>query len=640
MSAQYLYRRPSGVYFVRLCVPARLKQAVGQGEIHRSTGCRHFRLAKIVAAEIAAHWHRALEAVQHMDPEKIKAGSISLLGSGFVGLVKAAGELGADPADLAQRLGTRGASFYIEAHGIPGWALESIYDDADYDRDSFGDLSMVMPPAGGVPARFAGRLRIHHPEEALAAAQGQVGICSFLVWPSIQKGFVVDLPGHPVSVTDLLVDRGDVESLRESLAGQLVATEKAPSVPDVEDAATGMRFSEFAREFLKRNEGLWKRDQLERKTAQCQAFQELMSDPLLSEITRPLMRRFSDELARVPDQRDKVRRRFGKSGAGFCELIRLADAHDLPRLTVDARRRFLDGMSEVFEWGVKETLLTLNPAKGLGTEVERTAGARKVKDHEQREAFSGADLSAIFGAEWFTRGVGTKTPKGVYHAYRPHYYWLPLLALHCGGRLNELAQLYLDDLVCIDGVWCLDFNLNAPDKLDLDEADRAGADKSLKTINAQRQVPVHSSLVRLGLVEYAHALRAAGHHRLFPELHFDARKGYGKAAGSWFNERFLGRQLKIERNGRKTFHSFRHNFATALGDAEVVTTTKSDLMGHSRSSALSESRYDKGRKLDSLRQAVEALEYGIPPIAKFSVADGIQAVTDALRLKGSHAGRV
>ena len=638
VSAQYLYRRSSGIYFVRLCVPARLKKAVGKGEIHRSTGCRDLRLAKIVAAEVAAHWHRALEAVQNMDPEKIKAGSIALLGSGFVGLVRAAGELGADPEELAQRLADRGAKFYIEAHGVAGWALDSIYLDAEYDRDEFGRLSMLMPPSNGVPTSFSGNLRVLHSDQAIEAAKGEARICSFIVWPTIQQGFVVDLPGHLVLAKNLLVDRSDVESLRQSLACHLAPVDRATAAVE-QEAPGSLRFSEFAEEFLKRNKGLWKRDQFDRKTAHCAAFRELMGDPVLSNVTRPMMRRFSDELARVPDQRDKVRRRFGKPEAGFRELIELADIHGLPGLTVNARQRFLDGVSEVLEWGVRETYLAVNPAKGLGSEVERTAGPRKVKDHEQREAFSRADLTAIFGAEWFVEGAGTKTPKGVYHSYRPHYYWLPLLALHGGGRLNELAQLYLDDLVSVDGVWCIDFNLEGADKLDLDEADRGNTDKALKTVNALRQVPIHSRLITLGLLDYAEALREAGHQRLFPELHFDARKGYGKAAGSWFNERFLGKRLKIERNGRKTFHSFRHNFATALGDAEVATTTKSDLMGHSRSSALSESRYDKGRKLEVLKEAVEMLRYELPSLAPFSVPEGLQAVRDAERLKSSHAGR-
>jgi len=87
---QYLYRRASGIYFVRLCVPVRLMAAVGKGELHRTTGCRDYRLAKIVAAEMSANWHRVIQALERMDITKIKAGSIKLLGDGYVTLVEAA----------------------------------------------------------------------------------------------------------------------------------------------------------------------------------------------------------------------------------------------------------------------------------------------------------------------------------------------------------------------------------------------------------------------------------------------------------------------------------------------------------------------------------------------------------------------
>lgn len=80
--SEYLHRRESGFYFVRFVVPGRLRKAVGQSEYHRTTGCRHLRLAKIVAAETAAHWHRALETAKSMDIAKVKAGSLASLGRG------------------------------------------------------------------------------------------------------------------------------------------------------------------------------------------------------------------------------------------------------------------------------------------------------------------------------------------------------------------------------------------------------------------------------------------------------------------------------------------------------------------------------------------------------------------------------
>jgi integrase len=642
MSALYLYRRPSGIYFVRLCVPARLKHAVGKGEIHRSTGCRDLRLAKIVAAEIAGHWHRAIEAVQAMDVAKIKAGSISLLGIGFIGLERAATELGATLADLATRLADRGARFYVDAHDWRGWALDSIYDSVDYEHDEFGRASMLLPPREGAIATFGGRVRIRHQAEALQVADGEARICQFLVWPSQDRGFVVDLPGQLVKSSELQVEREAVEALRESLASQLGPGRN--TVPfasaDAEPATPGMRFSELAEEFLKRKKLFWKADQRERKTDQCKAFEDLMANPVLSQITRPMMRRFSDELARLPDNRGRVRSKHERPDAGFRDLIELADAHALPRITTDAHRRFMDGISEVFGWAVKETYLSINPATGLGKEIQKQAAGTRAKEQDQRDAFSDSDLAQIFGAEWFAHGAGRRTPAGLFHSYRPHYYWLPLLALYTGGRLNELAQLYLQDFVEESGIWYVDFNLSAPDKLATDEGDASqGGDKSLKTVNAERIVPLHPRLIELGLVQYVQTLREAGEVRLFPELRLDARKGYGKAAGSWFNERFLGQSLKIKRNGRKSFHSFRHNFATALGEARVPLPVKSDLMGHSRSQALVESRYDKGAQLKQLGEHVGATTHVLPPIAPFSIDDGLAAIRDALRLKKSHSGR-
>lgn len=301
----------------------------------------------------------------------------------------------------------------------------------------------------------------------------------------------------------------------------------------------------------------------------------------------------------------------------------------------------LDGISEIFSWAVNETLISANPAKGLGGELAKRAGRKSAKAHEERDPFSAEDLSRIFSALWFKQGHGRKTPQGRYHSYRPHYYWPPLLALYQGGRLNELSQLYLDDIKMDEsGVAYLDFNLLGEGKLDLDEEDRRQAeDKSLKTINAQRVVPVHQRVIDLGLLDYAEALRSAGYSRLFPELRHDKNKGYGKAAGSWFNERFLGRELDIPRNGRKTFHSFRHNFATALGLTDAPVTIRSDLMGHSRATPLVDSRYNKGGDLKDRLEVINSLAFSLPTIAPFNVTEGLQSITDALRLKEAHGTR-
>ena len=153
-----------------------------------------------------------------------------------------------------------------------------------------------------------------------------------------------------------------------------------------------------------------------------------------------MIRGFSDLIADI-QTRHLVRRRFKCPSAGFKRLIELAKLHGLPRLTLQAQQRMLDGVSEIFTWAQRETLMATNPAAGLGSELSKRSGVAKVKQHEQREALSADDLRRIFSATWFVNGSGDKTGNGRFYAYRPHYFWLPLLGLFVGGRLNECHNL-------------------------------------------------------------------------------------------------------------------------------------------------------------------------------------------------------
>ena len=47
---------------------------------------------------------------------------------------------------------------------------------------------------------------------------------------------------------------------------------------------------------------------------------------------------------------------------------------------------------------------------------------------------------------------------------KPAYYWVPLLGLYTGARLNEICQLYVNDIKEIDKIWCIDINRKTNDK--------------------------------------------------------------------------------------------------------------------------------------------------------------------------------
>ena len=243
--------------------------------------------------------------------------------------------------------------------------------------------------------------------------------------------------------------------------------------------------------------------------------------------------------------------------------------------------------------------------------------------------FDKSDLDKIFSVHWFTAGTGERNKQGRFHLFRPHFYWLPLMGLYTGARLNELCQLYISDVkVTESGVHYVDFNLDGEDKIDLD-----GSDKSLKNPSSIRIVALHPHLVELGLPDYVKALSDAGYTRLFPELKRDVVKGYGKPAGSWFNGRFLGKQLGMPRDGMRTFHSFRHTFITALNELEVPPDIQSQLAGHSRGDSITAARYRKDAEAERLLSYVAQLDFELPPIRPFSLSDSLDAVKDALRRK-------
>ncbi|WP_123812188.1 site-specific integrase [Ottowia oryzae] len=138
----------------------------------------------------------------------------------------------------------------------------------------------------------------------------------------------------------------------------------------------------------------------------------------------------------------------------------------------------------------------------------------------------------------------------------PFEYWLPLLALYAGLRIEEAAQLHLEDLSCEDGIWFFDIN--------------SRREKSLKNDNAAREIPVHPELIRLGLLKYREALRDSGYVRLFPELTYESASGYSGTASNKFTKMFAA--LGWPRDGTVVFHCFRHNANNAIlkVDASVL----------------------------------------------------------------------
>src|SRR4029077_16077515 len=126
--------------------------------------------------------------------------------------------------------------------------------------------------------------------------------------------------------------------------------------------------------------------------------------------------------------------------------------------------------------------------------------------------------------------------------------WLPLIALFSGMRSEEICQLRPADVMRDQGVWY--FNV----------AEENG--HKVKTDAGVRKVPVHSALIKAGLLDYVKHTKRDTSGRLFPGL----RPGGPDGKFNWYFTKAVGRyftSLGITRNN-VTFHSLRKNTVNAF----------------------------------------------------------------------------
>ena len=177
---------------------------------------------------------------------------------------------------------------------------------------------------------------------------------------------------------------------------------------------------------------------------------------------------------------------------------------------------------------------------------------------------------------------------------KKYQYWLPILAYYTGARLNELCQLYTDDIVEVRGIWCIQIR-------------SARKDQRLKNLNSERTAPLHQQLLNLSFIEFVQHKQLG---RIFNELSLQ-RDGYGTVASKWFG-RF---KKSLGFNRGFDFHSFRHTTATNLKNKQVNVDVAASLLGHSTNS-ITYDRYGKRHEIELLNRAINMIPELPVPIPK------------------------
>ena len=213
---------------------------------------------------------------------------------------------------------------------------------------------------------------------------------------------------------------------------------------------------------------------------------------------------------------------------------------------------YLTDLSSFLNWAVQEEYLDRNPARGLRLPDQ-------IAKRNKRFPFSPAQLKKIFNAPLYRGCVDGERNYFLPGSEHPQNarFWIPLIALHTGMRLNEICQLDVTDLRAIDGIQCFVVS---------EESLIGSTDKQLKTRTSERIIPVHPKLIEFGLLHFVEKRRRTGETKLFGEIAPGPRGVRAVAFSKWFTQFMRKAGAALERT---CFHSFRHNFRDELRAARV-----------------------------------------------------------------------
>ncbi len=246
----------------------------------------------------------------------------------------------------------------------------------------------------------------------------------------------------------------------------------------------------------------------------------------------------------------------------------------------------------VFGRAVDEGLIVANPC-------DRVKVDRPHVREPGRYPFTVQDMQQIFATNVF-RGGATIDGCGAYGSF-----WLPLLALYSGARLEEMAQLLVSD-VREDPSHGWYFSVDPQEG------------KTVKTQSSIRDVPIHPALIKWGFIRFVEDIRKKGERQLFPDLATDKYDRHGSAFSKKWN-RHLRKVAKVEHR-KKSFHSFRHSFKQHCRACDIPEEIADALTGH-RSASTEGRKYGRGEKYPLGRLALYIKNYEVKGLA----IEGLQA---------------
>ena len=648
--SSHLVRR-GGIWWVRLVVPARLRNAAARREFNQSCQTHELAIAKLVASVLLTDWRKQLLQLDPLPMSlsvlTIVGGSPILAGGGWLPLAEAAGLSGISQDQLLRASADGNLNLFCRLSQIRGYvvAVEALEPN---DPSAGRSAGVEIPPPQSMPpsalqSTQSGLLPVSDPDAVAAAvlANGlqSVDIVTFAMPGPLGILFAPDAV-VTMAVEKLEVLATEVDAIRRRMASS-VSQDAIQHAQELQKAAllgaaqsagkkAQQRFSEALAEFAKHELPQSNKNpkEIERIRAGIGLFVDLVGDLKLSEIDSDTLRDFRDgPLAKVPARLNHAEVHFKTAGQGIkVTMAAIRKSGEVwPVMSPAERDQRMSWIGRMFRW-LHGDWLREDPSAALRGKSVLTKAGRKIETQNKvvRQPFSAHELKLIFSQSWFATGSGQAAEaSGVNRKWSPFEFWLPLMCLHAGQRIRELCQLHLSDVRRTPaGVWYLDINEATPDK-------------SVKNGESQRVVPLHPVLIQAGFVEWCERLRREGFRRVFPELSWEPVSGYSKEAKRRMSAMLNG--LGMPRDNTKVFHSLRHTannaFIRLALVGQVPEIIRLRVLGHKAGDGENIESYFADFQADENYKFVSLLCFNLPTIAAFDADEGVKSIWSALKRK-------
>lgn len=216
---------------------------------------------------------------------------------------------------------------------------------------------------------------------------------------------------------------------------------------------------------------------------------------------------------------------------------------------------YLASIRTLYRLAKRNDLIATDPTEGIGVQSKQRAG-------EGRLPYDDAEVSAILALA----DVQTDT----------RLRWIPWLLALTGARVGEIAQLWGNRVMTVNGVPIIRI---AP-------ADDGG---TIKNAGSERDVPLHPEIVSRDFLEFVKT-RPNGGPLFYGGKQAEARPRKSKTAGHASDGAINRVREWIRESGfadprKAPSHAFRHWFKTKCADLDIPDSVADAIQGHSDQSA-------------------------------------------------------